>query len=341
MELSADDIMRAAPGDVFTPNEAAIKARYHELVRVWHPDVSSDPRAEDVFKRLGALKVEAEAQLVSGHWSGSRDIVVTADGKKYRMAYVAKRDNDAGTAYIGKQSMLYVLPKARDSLFDVGVSRMRALTYASEDMRNNVVASLPTVKRVLKNDEFSYVLLEKSPNEIRLSDLLSHMGGKIDPKHVAWIGSRLLNITCYLEWAGLTHNDISADSVYVSPKNHGAHLLGGWWYSGPVGDSMVGLTVPARSAGLVGPKQRREKRFDYALDQDCVRALIRELLGDVFGSTLAKTAPPAMASWATSTATKSAVDSFTTWRSALEASFGPPKFVKMETTFDNVYGERK
>ncbi|MFX4865105.1 hypothetical protein ABTB62_20195, partial [Acinetobacter baumannii] len=78
--------------------------------------------------------------------------------------------------------------------------------------------------------------IRKTPDQLLLSDVLSFYKTTPFPlAHAGWIINGLLNIACYLEHSRLTHNAISAETVFVSPLRHTVHLLGGWWYSTLVG----------------------------------------------------------------------------------------------------------
>jgi hypothetical protein len=43
----------------------------------------------------------------------------------------------------------------------------------------------------------SVLVLEKPVGTIRLRDLIEHFGGRLDPRHVAWMMSELLNVAAY------------------------------------------------------------------------------------------------------------------------------------------------
>ena len=51
----------------------------------------------------------------------------------------------------------------------------------------------------------------------RVSDFGGHFGGSLDPKHVAWIVSGMLNICCFLRINHKVHGDISLDNYFVHP----------------------------------------------------------------------------------------------------------------------------
>ena len=82
------------------------------------------------------------------------------------------------------------------------------------------------------------------------------------------------------------------------------------------------------------------KRGDRRTDRELIRALGRELLGDVTGVRLAraKAAPAPMLDWLRLPAGDSAIYDYQTWMNqVLKASFGERRFVTLEITTDDLY----
>jgi hypothetical protein len=104
------------------------------------------------------------------------------------------------------------------------------------------------------------LVIEKTPDVYRLRDLISALGGSIEPKHVAWMMNTVLNIACYLERAGLTHNAITPDSYFVSPKYHSGLLLGDWWFAAKAGQSRCCICQRPRTRWLPPISSSRRPR---------------------------------------------------------------------------------
>ena len=153
----------------------------------------------------------------------------------------------------------------------------------------------------------------------------------MDSKHA------LHNLVCYLEYAGLTHNDISPDTYFISPLRHSGALLGGWWYATETGNRIKKLN--ARSYRLLPPDIRAAKNADNRLDFELVRATGREMLGDITGVKLESmnVAPKAMVDWLRFVSTGNAIEDYERWGDVLQASFGPRRFVEMKLTADVLY----
>lgn len=82
------------------------------------------------------------------------------------------------------------------------------------------------------------------------------------------------------------------------------------------------------------------RRGDHRTDLESIRALGRELLGDIAGSRLArdKAAPPPMIDWLRLPASTCALDDYQTWqRRVLPASFGERRFIELDLTRQDLY----
>jgi hypothetical protein len=150
---------------------------------------------------------------------------------------------------------------------------------------------------------------------------------------VAWIGSGMHHLACYLRWAGLVHMDVSPDAVFVSPSLHRVALLGGWWFATKEGRRIASL--PARTHDFLPWSVRSSKRATFAIDLETIRATLRELLGDLGGSPLQ--GPDELVRWLSLPATGEPVDAYRGWYAALERTFGKRKFVELKLDAADLY----
>ncbi|MCC9000305.1 MAG: hypothetical protein LM522_12585, partial [Candidatus Contendobacter sp.] len=131
---------------------------------------------------------------------------------------------------------------------------------------------------------------------------------------------------------------IGVDAGFISPHQHRSALLGGWWYAVRQGERM--RAAPAVTLQYAPGEVITRKCGDIRTDLELIRALGRELLGDVTGARLAreKVAPPPMLDWLRFPAPRSAVDDYHTWqRRVLTASFGERRFLKLDLSADDLY----
>lgn len=328
------------PERLFPASFDGIKNEFLSLIKEWHPDHNNSPQASEVVQHLLDLKVSANKKLTGGLWQVPGQVeILTMKGKKFNFSFRSKHDIEIGTMYVGNKHVLFVIQKQHKTLYENGLKHMRDFVFGSTEMRKEMEKYLPKIKWTEEGLDYYYVLLTKSSDVVLLRDLVKHYNGKIPPKHVGWIISSVLNIGCYLSWAQTAHQAINIDTVFVSPKQHSGLLLGGWWYAMKEGESLRGRSLPAQSAALMSTAQLRARTAAIQLDQDLIRALGRELLGDASGTMLraSNDLPQEIINWAKGTSTKGALDSYKQWKAVLVKSFGPPKFVKMQITPDQIY----
>lgn len=178
--------------------------------------------------------------------------------------------------------------------------------------------------------------MAKTPDMLRLRDVLSFYGGALPDRHAAWILSRLYNLACYLDFSGLTHNAISLENWFISPQSHKGALLGGWWYTVPRGEPMLG--VPESTYTVLPPQVRIDKRGSVRTDLECIRGVGRELLGDRTGSRLmTSNVPRAFIEWLRGAPADTAYQEYTRWERVLTKSYGRRRFVAMDLDSKTLY----
>lgn len=320
----------AEPERLFRGDPVAARGAYLRLVARWHPDRNPDPLALPVFQhitqlyRLALDKLPGRLHLRDG-------------GAPREMHYRRRHEFELGTLYVAREAAAFVVAPAHDDLLAAATRRCASFRFAGRDMQREASLYLPKLLGVCEAQDGRALVLEKAPDLVLLRDLLDRMGGRVPPRHVAWVLSSLLNIACYLQYAGLTHNAIGPDTYFVSPEGHGGALLGGWWYATRRGRRL--RVLPSRSASLLPPDIAASKRADPRLDLELIRATGRELLGDASGARLAGDAdiPRPLVDWLRQPGTGSAVDDYALWHDVLKASFGARRFVELGITARDIY----
>lgn len=330
------------PERVFPHDKAEIKASFRQLAAQWHPDKCSDPRASSVFAHISLLREAADKKVTDGTWTKPNTLSLqTTDGKSYELRYGVKAPFELGMMYMASTHIAYVVDKQYADLFDNAVRSIGSLRYANDGMKAEMSRFLPTIKARLETPTSLVLVINKAPDYIRLRDVLAHEGGKFDSKHVAWTLSTLYNAACYLRYAGLTHNDFSLDTVFVSPQHHGGAVLGGWWYATPKGRKLAAM--PTRSIELAPSDVLRSLQADARVDLELIRAIGRELLGDPLGSSLSwnKEVPKPLAAWLRGPTSGDALKDYKSYKdNVLPGSFGPRRFVKWDIDLSNLYKAR-
>jgi hypothetical protein len=339
-DLTARDILDIPPDrpDLLfgTEDKTEIKHIFHALARKWHPDRNPGRDVSEVFARVANLNKAAE-EGVKGERPGVLHFT-TDEGHDVNIKYLKKREFELGDMYISDNLVTYMVKKEFSDLFENGVKAIRGLKYADDGMREKTSRYLPEIHKVMHTATHDVLTLRKTPDQVLAEDLRVHAGGKIEPRHVAWMTSRLHNIGCYLQWAGTVHNAISAETCFISPEHHSVALLGGWWYAAKEGQNIPGL--PGGSVPYAPRAVLEQGRADRRTDAALIRATSRHLLGDITGVALPRDPdiPRPMADWVCLPGCGDAIKDFRTWTDqVLLDSYGERKFLRYPVAPHDIY----
>jgi len=314
-----------------------IKQAYRLLAMKWHPDRSTDPDAHAVFQHIGHLYAQAGEPSAPG----SGQLQLTAlDGKRYDINYLRCHRFELGSLYVAGTVAAFVVDREHADLVARAERTIAGLDYANDRMRSQVAPHLPAYPfaGAFQTASAYVIVMRKLPDQLLLRDVLNHVGGRLDPRHVAWVVSSLLNLCCYLQYAGIAHNALSPDTCFMSPQAHSVAILGGWWYA--AGEGVPMIAAPASTLDWGPHDLLATRRASIRTDLELVRAIGRELLGDIGGSRLAGDGaiPRAMADWLRLPASNDAVDEYRTWRTqVLHDSFGARRFAALPLTQSDIY----
>lgn len=339
--------------ELFSSSSLEAKHEYRSLAAIWHPDRCKDSSGPLVFQRLVELYKEALEKIESGTWDEPYQKVeeqekgvkkfICKEGKELKsVEYISTRKFELGRAYIGNNSVTYQIGKEFDDLFNNARKHIRQLVFKDEEMAIEMSKCLPQIMDIFQSKSSLFITLRKTPDQLLLADILAHLSNRIEPiEHLGWILNVVLNISCYLEWSGLTHNAISPETVFISPLRHSGALLGGWWYAREAGALLEAL--PDRSIQYIPPYILDEKRADHQIDLELIKALGRELLSDAPGHRLRDdgTLPEAIRHWLLRAPQAHARDEYRSWKyEVLEDCFGAPSFVAMNLDSIKLYKEK-
>jgi hypothetical protein len=332
---TADDILaipRNEPERLFqTPDQ--IVAAYHKLAMRWHPD-KPDGRRE-VFEHLTALKQEAELHVSEGRWQipGLLEIA----GRKIR--YFKSYPFELGMAYLGNTVLALVVEEDFLTLAKNAEAAIKGMEFANDRMAAEMQPRLPRLKAAFDTGKGQRVLVEeKQPGLIRLSDLIVHQGGKIDPRHAAWIISDLLNTACYFgAYRQISHMGLATETVFIDPAAHRTVIAGGWFYTTALGEPL--MAIPERTDQLLPAVARHTERATGSIDLELIKGIGREMLGDVSGTHLDTGVPAALRDWLRMPSGMDAVAEYKAWPKILEDSFGARRFTELPVTASDIYGK--
>ena len=336
MILNGRQILKASVPEAIFSSPEEVKAEYKVMAKHWYPDTNKDPIATQVMGKLNDLYHEALKRIDSGSWiiPGTLTLHGT-DGKTRKIKYKVSHSFELGEVYYGAKVIVYTIKIDFADLFNNARKILGSLKYRDSDMEKEFSRFFPKILSTFETKEYCVMVIEKTPDVFMLHDVLQAVGGHLEPRHVAWMQNRIQNINCYLQWAGLTHNDISPKSVFVSPEHHTILLLGGWWFAKKVTSKLDVLTERAYKyspSDIV-----RTKIADHRLDLTMSRVLGRELLGDISGLSYPQDVPDPFAKYLKFPTGGRATDDYRSCETALKASYGARRFVKLVIDPNDIY----
>lgn len=316
------------PEDLFPADKDGAQSVYRKMSKFWHPDLKTG--SADVFAHLTKLYRTALEKINSGRWEGPALVQLHGlDNRIYPFQTLTSYAFPYGHAIIAEEAVVYIFDADHSTEFGYMTQRIApgAFNYASADMRQEFERYLPRIaNNAALQDGRMMLQLHKTPDLVRLRDLVTH-SGKLEPTHVAWIVSSLLNLACYFTYTNIVHHDISPDTYFISPEYHSGVLLGGWYASAIRGSDIA--TVPKRTFEVMPFNARMMKRASTRTDLELVRLTAREIIqGPV---------PEPMGSWLTSVGTGNAFDQYKQWQDVLRRTFGARRFVPFPTSAKTVY----
>ena len=327
-------------GDLFTNNKDIAKKEYRELCWTWFPDnLSNDKKSlgEEVSKKINQLYEEAKKCFATNKWEISNVLFFNdIDNKKYSITYLKDISNEMGITYIGETSLTYVIEKSKEKYYNAYIENINNLKFADDNMKIEFQRLLPKIYKNTKDDRGNYcIVLQKTSDVFCLRDILNYYNNKIPHNHVAWIISRLMNLLCFLEFNHLSHNGITIDNCYISPKYHTIMIYGGWWYAKEIGTKMLGTTKEIYD--VMPLLNKNTKISNISTDIESVKLIGRILLGNKSVVSLDNEIPKAFRDWLSNGSKKSAFIEFDMWTKALFNSYGKRSFKEMEINKTNIY----
>ncbi|MCU6709605.1 J domain-containing protein [Paenibacillus sp. J5C_2022] len=327
------------PGELFNCNETEMKEEYRELSKRWHPDLNKqDPLAAAVMSRVISLYEEGLKHLSEGKWMGQGFIQFRAiDGKWIRLKPMTSYSFELGDVYVCKNSVAYVIGKQHEAFIDNYVQTVAGIRYHDAAMQKAFEPVVPRLKGRFETLRQYMLIVNKPEGYLPLRDVLSYYGGVMPDRHMAWVLSTLYNIGCFLSYNGISHNGIHPDHYYISPSRHDGLLLGGWFYSVPYGERMLG--APADVFQIMSHRTKHLKQGTYETDMDSIRLVGRMLSGDGSGHCLQgkSTMPKPVLDWLLGGAAGHPVEEYEAWDRTLLQGYGRKSFVRMDISASDLY----
>lgn len=346
-ELVSEILAVSYPSEIFSNDKGQIEKEYKQLSKVWHPDVNLIVDSKNVFIHIKKLYDEAIDMIDKGVWE-EKNILTFKDRKAsntYKIHYKKHHKIEIGDMYVADKIVAFIIDKSFEDLIinaELTILNFQNVSaYASHEMEKEVSRYLPKIIKSFEttNDKFG-IIISKTPDLLLLKDVLDYFtNNPVEnwDRSAAWIISTLHNLCCYFEYAKIVNCQITTETYFISPEFHSGALLGGWFYSAKEGEKLTALSQDIYN--LVPKDIQISKIADSRIDLESIRAIGRELLGDITGGKLCieKKAPDAMINWLKCSSSGSALKDYQNWNKCLTDSFGPRKFIPMNLTSKQLY----
>ena len=328
------------PGDLFSaPDAKKIKVEYLNLCKKWHPDHNKLPIANQVMAKINDLYFIAIKQVGRNTWEQTNFIKIPlVNNKALDVHYRAVKEFELGRIYFCNEVIFYSIKKKYKDFFNNYLKIVNSFRYYNSNMREEVSKYLP---QIILSSELrcgSFIIGVKKPSDVYLlRDILNYYNGNIQDRHIMWILSTMYNVCCYIDYSRLSHNGITLDNYFISPKYHSGMLLGGWWYSVNQEEKMIG--VSSEIYNVLPESIKNKKLGNIVTDLESIKYIGKMLLGEKNGCGIRynKKIPVPLRDWFLKPCSKNAVEEYTNWKEVIIKSYGKREFYKMEIDDNKIY----
>lgn len=316
-------------GDIFEQNPDSIRTTYHEYAKTIHPDLCQEPVAAEAFARLSKFYSQALDELAKGTWHQSGRLWLD---KNQSVAYRNEKPFELGTRYSGDGQIIWAFDQGKEKWADRFFQRAVRFPFLDSRMKGLYRNRIPDIEKAMTTgDGRQAVILKKDPGEYPMDLFLACYGRTLGGRDIAWMISRAVDLCCFLYVCGLTHNGISAETLYIDPEHHTLHLYGGWQYMVGLQEKMTGTTrdiyqlIPsnARTTGMATP----------VTDMECVRDLFQTIAKDI----QTKAVPKDILEWINAGSKENPILEYERWNRALDKAYGKRKFQVFSAKADEIY----
>jgi len=218
-------------------SQVVIRAAYHALAGVHHPDKGGDKDAFDAITK--AYKVLSSPAEREKYDLAARSKTAGTILGNYRVLDLIA-EGGFGSTYKGEQTINDepVCIKHCSQVSAAHDAVLIAEAKAIWDLRHH---ALPAMRDMHRLEDGSLALIMSYIPGLTLEQLVEKVG-KIEPESVAWIVDRILNALLYLHHHGVVHGDIKPQNIIVQPDIHAVVLV----------DFGLSMVKPAPKAKAMG-----------------------------------------------------------------------------------------
>lgn len=331
--MNAQDILKISnPEKLFGESVDGAKAAFRMLVSKWHPDHCSDPMSSQVLAHITALRDKLRrGETGNFSWLTLR----WAGGHEFRMKSLRQSRTNLGLRIISPASMSMSWNPGFEDLAKAESLAIEGFRFADGGMEREMRRYLPELAKSEALDGGWISTVKRKSSDICLADILDRVG-PMPPVHAAWLTSGLLNIACWLDWAGLVHGAISPENIVIDPTTHEVKLYGGWCFASSAGTRPAAL--PGTTLNAIPRLAIPGETVNASVDLELIRKTVLAALGDPFGMALeANGVSAGFRKWLLMAPAPRAIEDFRSWNKALDADWGKRAFTVYDVSSEEVY----
>lgn len=232
MKYSADAILNfTSYRDLFSENAEEAKKQRKALLGHWHPDINSDPQAEDVFTHINMLFTQPHC---------APNLLSISVGKlNYNYIY-AVTNNIYSLYYLTDQTVLIQFHHKATELKENFMNNLRQINFRIEGLgfKDRYTDFLNTKLAVSAGDEF--FKLSFNSNYLPLTLVMDYIQDYKDWRMSAWIISRLYDESLMFNHSKLNFTGCDLDMIFVDTTTHRIIDLSALFFS--TADKMIVLS---------------------------------------------------------------------------------------------------
>lgn len=313
--------------DIFSDDEKKAKQEYRAYAKKYHPDFNPPEDELDIFDIINTLY---NKKHINGTGKGVTDNTINfidkETGKGFEMSNPVVIKTSIGNVYHTSTKIVFEYDKTYEKFYENFINQVRKLKYKDDEMDKQFRRMFPKIIRYFETEDNKLCILQnKTKDVLNLDRILQAYKIKGEPfpeRQAAWILNRLYNLECYLKYYNKASNGISMENIWVSPEYHTVLLLGGWEYTLPKHEKMLGC--PKDVYKTLPIKVRDSKESSTLTDLESIKAIGRRLFADH------KDLDNIWNFLNTGTEDDNVLDVWGEYKEALEKHFGKRKFVVWE-----------
>ena len=268
MDYSAQQILAfRIYQDLFSAQPALAQKERQRLLKKWHPDLNSDPKAEQVFIHINQIFNQASVR------------------QKYQTLRINHTDYDYFFSHENNIYTVYYLDQAQIILH---------FKHKATSLKNNIIQNLNSIKtmlthhplkaryqdildiRVLATDNDDYLKIAFHPRYLPLILVKNYIYETQDWKMSAWIISRLFDTALLLQNNDLNFTGCDVNLIFVDTVSHYIIDLSALFFS--TSGQMIALSPTQVKA--IFPDAIAHKICDEDSSNNLIKFLALYLSGD-------------------------------------------------------------